>query len=266
MKKLLIMLVLIFLAGLLAGTNVLFVNNVFSPEGEQLMDALQDFIRDCEWADLTNSEEPGDICLFVNEYQIPRGMDPNMKSFSITYTVVEYPFGDYAEFVPLSQAVSGTWYAGTNVFLLDSTDLASGIWEATYEVENNLYLFLASYGNIIYEDPDGDWESLLVEELQMYCETALQWYLTPVSQGGAGKKISKSAARELAQMLGFDPIYLNLESYNPDVAYSISTVNNKTIELRASPLDDSYLDGPLYTGSIDLRGKTIEIIRNPLYD
>ncbi len=266
MKKLLIMLVLVVLSGFLAGTDVIIVNNVFSPEGGQLMDALQNFVLQCEWADLTNSEKPGDMCLFINEYLIPKGMDPDMRSFSITYTVVEHPFGDYAEFVPLSEAVSGTWYAGTNVFLLDSQDMVNGLREAIYEVETNLYLFLATYGNFIYQDEYESWESRLVEELQMYCESALQWFISPVSQGGAGQKISKSAARELAKYLGFDATYLNLESYDTDVAYSISKVSNKTIELKAHPLDDSYHDGPLYNGRINLRNKEIEIIRNPLYD
>jgi len=79
MKKLLILLVFIVVSVCLAGVDVLLVNYVFSPEGEQLMERLTEYVQDGDWTELTNREQPGDICLFVKEYWIPKGIDPHLE-------------------------------------------------------------------------------------------------------------------------------------------------------------------------------------------
>ena len=265
MKKLLILLVFIVVSVCLAGVDVLLVNYVFSPEGEQLMERLTEYVQDGDWTELTNHEQPGDICLFVKEFWIPKGIDPTLRSFTVTFTVVEQPFGDYAEYVPLDKAVSGTWYVGTEAFILDSKDMASGLWEAIERIDTQLYLFLASYGNLSYEDAIKAWEDQMEAELESYCVEVVRWIQTPKAQGGMGPKITNKSAQSLAEYLGFEEEYLGMENHEHEASYSIAKITADYIELTAHPLDDSYIEGPFFTGKIDIRSLKTEIIRNPAY-
>lgn len=266
MKKLLMFICLLGLWAILAGENVILVNYVITDEGGMFMQAVKDYLLDSGWATLVNEEQPGDICLFIKEYWLPPTMSESLRSFTVTVTVVEEPFGDYAEYVPLSKAVSGTWFVGTEAFVMDANDMRAGLNSAMEILDTELYLFLASYGNIVFEDAYSNWEERIQEELGTYCAQALQWYKTPVSQGGAGQMIGKKSAQNLASFLGFDPDFRGIERVDHDVAYSIGEVTSEYIMLRATPMDDSYVDGPLYTGRINLRTSEIKIVRNPLYD
>ena len=265
MKKLLILLVFIVVSVCLAGVDVLLVNYVFSPEGEQLMERLTEYVQDGDWTELTNHEQPGDICLFVKEFWIPKGIDPTLRSFTVTFAVVEQPFGDYAEYVPISKAVSGTWYVGTEAFILDSKDMASGLWEAIERIDTQLYLFLASYGNLSYEDAIKAWEDQMEAELESYCVEVVRWIQTPKAQGGMGPKITNKSTQSLAEYLGFEEEYLGMENHEHEASYSIAKITADYIELTAHPLDDSYIEGPFFTGKIDIRSLKTEIIRNPAY-
>ncbi len=230
------------------------------------MNELIEYIDNSDWTERTNEEKPGDICLFVKEFWIPKGIDPTLRSFTVTFTVVEEPFGDYAEYVPLSRAVSGTWYAGTEAILLDSNDMSSGLWTAIETIDTQLSLFLATYGNITYEDDHQNWEAAIEARLQRYCAEVIQWYLTPSSQGGAGQEIDAHSLKNLAALLGFESEWPGIEDRETEAAYSIRSVSKDAVEFWATPLDDSFIDGPLFTGRIDLKAREIRIVRNPVYN
>ncbi|MDZ4182302.1 MAG: hypothetical protein U1B83_05435 [Candidatus Cloacimonadaceae bacterium] len=167
MKKVYVLLMFVAFCGLLAAVDVLLVNYTFSPEGELFMQELQNYVRESDWTRLTDSEKPGDICIFVKEYFIPKGIDPELRNFTVTFAVVEEPFGDYSEYVPLSKAVSGTWYVGTESFLIHSKDVKNGLWEAIDRIDTELYLFLATYSNIVYAPEQKPWIGV-VEKGKLY--------------------------------------------------------------------------------------------------
>lgn len=261
MKKVYVLLMLVAFCGWLAAVDVLLVNYTFSPEGEQLMHELQKYIEESDWTSLTNQEKGGDLCLFVKEYFIPKGIDPTLRNFTVTLTVVEEPFGDYSEYVPLDRTVSGTWYVGTESFILSSSDMKNGLWEAIERIDTELYLFLATYSNIIYQAGRTEWEErvdAIQALLEEYCAWSLAWYKTPRSQGGAGGEIHSGSLYSLSEFLGFDKASGSLMIDEYDIQIGILTFDPEYIELGASTLLNSPYKQEFYRGRVNLENGSIK--------
>ena len=266
MKRLALVFILCVICVLAAARDIILVNYVFSGEGQQLMDAVTDYVETSGWTRLVNQEKPGDICLFIKEFYLPEGTDPDLRSFTVTFTLVEKPFGDYAEFVPIDAQVSGTWYVGTESMLLNARQMPSGLADAVSVIDTRLYLFLATYNNVTYEESSQPWEAKIEDKLRDYASEVVIWCQLPKAEGGPDWSAVVDTKARLARALGFISESGDIEDRELEVAFSIGEFSAGLIELRACPLDDSYVEGPLFTAVIDPRAAKIEIVRNMAYD
>ena len=266
MKRLALVFILCVICVLAAARDIILVNYVFSGEGQQLMDAVTNYVENSGWTRLVNQEKPGDICLFIKEYYLPEGVDPDLRSFTVTFTLVAKPFGDYAEFVPIDAQVSGTWYVGTESMLLNARQMPSGLAEAISMIDTRLYLFLATYNNVTFDESSQPWEARIEDKLHELASEVVQWCKTPAAEGGPDFTAVEESKARLARLLGFISESSDIEDRELEVSFSLGKFSAGLIELKACPLEDSYVEGPLITAMINPRTAKIEIVRNMAYD
>jgi hypothetical protein len=109
------------------------------------------------------------------------------------------------------------------------------------------------------EQESAYFQDMIRRNLQDYCTLVIQWYLTPVSQGGAGQNLGPDAKKALATFLGFDPGDLSFHNHEFDIVFTIRHVSGKTANLSAEPGDASSHMGHPMTATIDLNTLQIEI-------
>lgn len=105
---------------------------------------------------------------------------------------------------------------------------------------------------------------MIANELQIFASQVVQYYKTPLSQGGAGQNLDRSSTRQLASFLGWD---INDMSYRVegDIVFKIEDVSDTLVTLSGTHQSVEYNKGPLFYIHITLPEGTLNTILNPVY-
>jgi len=258
-KKLALFAALFLLAVLLPARQLVLVNYVSNEIGNMVMDKLIDYAQTDSWYPLAESEESGDICLFVKEFDLPGLSRKHQSIISITYTVVKEPFGDYAEFVPIDTSVSRTWYVGTDVFMFDLKNIDAALDDMIEQVDTQIYLFLSVYGNLDFAEYSEGPSGFLEENLKRYCQDVLDNSENLFRKKASDQKLSSKQKKDFARFLGFDPATYSVFLPHLELFYRIVEMDQSRVVIEADLAGPSATDSQPIYGIIDLESGSYEI-------
>lgn len=256
MKKLALFFVLFIMLSLLPARQLVLVNYVSSDIGGMVMDRLIEYGHLNSWYPLAESEEPGDICLFVKEFDLAK---KDQSIISITYTVVKEPFGDYAEFVPIDTSVSRTWYVGTDVFMFDLKNIDAALEDMIEQVDTQIYLFLSVYGNLAFAEYIEGPQGALEDNLKRFCQDVLDQREYLFRKKTSGNKLSSKQKKEFARNFGFDPATYSVFIPHLELFYRILELDKNRVVIEADLAGPSVTDSQPIYGIIDLEDGSYEI-------
>ena len=260
MKKLALFFALFLLVTLLPARNLVLVNYIHSELGGRVMEKLLEYGENNRWYPLADAEKPGDICLFVKEFDPPRDFDHKLSFVSITFTVVKEAFGDYTEFIPLDSSSSRTWYVGTELVVLDPKKMERTLDTMIEQVDMRIALFLSIYENFAFEEYAESPQGMLEDTLKNYCQNVLDLWKTPARQGGLGQKITSKSKKDLARGLGFDPNTGSTFIPFLEYYYSIRELGRNRIVIEADLAGPFEMESTPLLGIIDLENDSFLIV------
>jgi len=162
-----------------------------------------------------------------------------------------FSFGTFYMYAPLQ----------TKALWLDESRKQQSLSEAMSLLDDAAEMITPKFFDIYRSGHRESYTAMLQAELNTYSAMALQWYKTPVSQGGAGQKLTATSMSDLAAFLGYGPDLCSWD--NPNGVYSIVDIRDGVITLGAYMFWEDEL--PLYFAKIRLATSQVTLSRNPAY-
>lgn len=153
------------------------------------------------------------------------------------------------------------YHLKTVVVLLDEANRSSSIQAAVSQTFGALQDFFVRLQNTQLQRSN---EIFLQSELMSYAASVIQFYKTPINQGGSGYRVEADFRRRLAEHLGWNRNSFSGTDYKNNL-YKIEYVSSELVTLSATPQGRGYDNGPLYFIDISFPNGELSSRRNPAY-
>lgn len=254
MKKRSILLVLFILSllRLLSAVPEIF-GDVFSKAGEVLMERVEE-LSDNEDFFVWNTRDISPVIQIV-EQGIGYSADPDKISFTVSYGFsedddppVKLTLGTFYMYAPLK----------TIIVELDKNGSEPSLKNALKQIVSVGNMVTKEFLALYVEGHNFSLEFEMQAELNKFGAMVMQWYKTPVSQGGAGGDAESFTISDLAYFLGFDGGTYIL---NTDFAeYKLLEMDNSNAVIGAYRGEYQDLDHPCYRAIIKFDTGEVMII------